>query len=170
MQIIQAVIGAALLAFGRKGLGLFLAALGAMVGVVLANMYIASTSNGTTIVAMIVGGVVGLIAAFFVQKVAVVLAGILGGGYAGYAIATTMGWVHQGFPWVPVIICAVIGIILAHMILKWALIILSSVAGAFFFVGAFELSTSTATALFVLLAAGGIWFQASSGTPRKREE
>jgi hypothetical protein len=170
MQIVQAVIGAALLAFGRKGLGLFLAALGAMAGIALASTYAATTSNGTMIVAMIVGGAAGLIVAFFVQKVAVVLAGMLGGGYAGYAIALNMGWVHQGFPWIPVVICAVIGIILAHMILKWALIILSSVAGAYLFVGAFALSTNTATALFVLLAVGGIWFQASSGKPRKREE
>ena len=170
MQIIQAVIGAALLAFGRKGLGLFLAALGAMAGVVLANMYFVNASNGTMIVAMIVGGIAGVVVAFFVKTMAVVLAGVLGGGYAGYAIALNMGWVHQGFPWIPVVICAVIGVVLAHMVLKWALIILSSVAGAYLFVGAFELSTSLATALFVLLAGAGIWFQASSGKPRKKEQ
>jgi hypothetical protein len=170
MQIIQAVVGAALLAFGRKGLGLFLGALGLMVGVALASTYVQHASTGIVIAAMVAGGVLGVVAAFFVQKVAVVLAGILGGGYAGYALALYMGWVHNGFPWIPVAICAVLGIILAHMILKWALIILSSVAGSYLLVGAFDLSTNYATPIFVVLAIAGIWFQASSDKPKRAEK
>jgi len=46
----------------------------------------------------------------FIQKVAVVLAGALGGGYAGYALAEYMGWLHQGFPWIPVVIGVILGI------------------------------------------------------------
>ena len=167
MQIIQAVIGAALLAFGRKGLGLFLSALGAMAGVALASMYFQHSSNGVLIAALIIGGILGFVVAFFIQKVAVVLAGALGGGYAGYALAEYMGWLHQGFPWIPVVIGVILGIILAHFILKWALIVLSSVVGAYLLVGAFELSTGLAATLVIVLAAAGIWFQASSDRPRQ---
>ena len=83
MQIVQAVIGAALLIFGRKGLALFLTALGAMAGVALVGMYIQHPSNGVMIVAMIIGGLTGFAVAFFVEKVWVFLVGSLGCGYAG---------------------------------------------------------------------------------------
>jgi hypothetical protein len=167
MQIVQAVVGAVLLAFGRKGLGLFLGALGAMVAVALTSMYVHPASNGVLIAALVVGGILGFVVAFFIQKAAVVLAGILGGGYAGYALAVHMGWVHQGFPWIPVVAGAILGIILAHFILKWALILLSSVVGAYLVVGVFELSPATAGLLVVVLAAAGIWFQASYDKPKK---
>ena len=170
MQIVQGVIGAALLIFGRKGLALFLTALGAMAGVALAGMYLQHPSNGVMIAAMIIGGLAGFAVAFFIQKVGVFLAGILGGGYAGYALADYMGWLPQGFPWIPVILCALLGIILAHFLLKWALIILSSVVGAYLLVGAFQLSPSLATPIMIVLAAAGIWFQASSERPKKSEQ
>ncbi len=166
MQIVQAVIGAALLAFGRKGLWLFLGALGAMAGVALASMYFQHSSTGVLIAALVIGGILGFVVAFFIQKVAVFVAGALGGGYAGYALAEYMGWLHQGFPWIPVVICAILGIILAHFLLKWALIVLSSVVGAYLLVGAFELSPSLAAPLVIVLAAAGIWFQASLDRPK----
>lgn len=167
MQIVQAVIGAILLAFGRKGLGLFLGALGAVVAVALISMYMPHTSNGVLIAALVIGGILGFVVAFFIQKAAVILSGVLGGGYAGYALAVHMGWLHQGFPWIPVVVGAVLGIILAHFILKWALIVLSSVVGAYLVAGAFELSPAPAGILVIVLAAAGIWFQASYDKPKK---
>jgi hypothetical protein len=169
MQIVQGVIGAALLVFGRKGLALFLTALGAMAGVALAGMYLQHMSNGIMIAAMIIGGLAGFAIAFFIQTVGVFLAGILGGGYVGYALADYMGWLPQGFPWIPVIIFALVGIVLAHFLLKWALIILSAVVGAYLLVGAFQLSSSLATPIMIVLAAAGIWFQASSDKPKASE-
>ena len=135
--------------------------------VALTSMYLHHASNGVMIAALVLGGVLGFVLAFFVQKVAVVLSGVLGGGYAGYALAEYMGWLQQGFPWIPVIICAVLGIILAHFVLKWALTVLSSVVGAYLLVGAFALSPALAAPLVIVLAAGGIWFQASSDRPKK---
>jgi hypothetical protein len=169
MHIVQAVIGVALLAFGRKGLPLFLTALGALAGVAVAHTYFPEASGGLLIAALVIGGVLGALAAFFIQKIAVFLAGILGGGYAGYALAVHMGWVQQGFPWVPVIICAIIGLLLAHFILKWALIILSSVVGAYLVVNLFQLGPAVSALLTIVVAAAGIWFQASSGKPKKTE-
>jgi hypothetical protein len=91
----------------------------------------------------------------------------LGGGYAGYAFAFSMGWIHGQFPWIAVAVGALLGLILAIFILKWALIILSSVAGSYLLVDAFGLTTSTATAVFVVLAIAGIVFQASSDKPKR---
>jgi hypothetical protein len=167
MQIVQIIVGAALLGFGRKGLALFLGALGLMLGVVLVTMYVHPASSGLLVAAMAAGGGVGLVVGLFIQKVAVGLAGILGGGYAGYAFAFSMGWIHGQFPWIAVAVGALLGLILAIFILKWALIILSSVAGSYLLVDAFGLTTSTATAVFVVLAIAGIVFQASSDKPKR---
>jgi hypothetical protein len=171
MPIAQAIIGLALLAFGRKGLPLFLTALGALAGVTLAYTYIPNMTNTWLIASLVIGGILGAAAAFFIQKVAVFLAGVLGGGYAGYALAVHLGWAQTGFPWIPVIVCAIIGIIFAHFILKWALIILSAFVGGYLLVGVLNLTSSPnlATALVVILTAIGIWFQASSGTAKKSE-
>jgi len=163
MLIVQAVIGVALLAFGRKGLPLFLTAFGALAGMAVAHIYFPQGSNSILITALIVGGILGALVAFFIQKIAILLAGVLGGGYAGYALAMQMGWLQHGFPWIPVIVCAVLGILLAHFILKWALILLSSFVGAYLLVGLVEMPPVAATALVIVLTAGGIWFQASSG-------
>jgi hypothetical protein len=169
MQIVQAAIGAALLAFGQKGLPFFLTALGALAGIALAHMYFPHASNSLMIAAIVVGAILGAVVAFFIQKIAVVFAGILGGGYAGYALAEHMGWMQNGFPWIPVVICAILGIVFAHFILKWALIVLSSFVGAYLIVGLFQLSSAPATALVIVLTATGIWFQASTGKSKKSE-
>jgi len=78
-----------------------------------------------------------------------------------------MGWLHSGFPWIPVVLCALLGIILAHFVLKWALIVLSSLVGAYLLVGVFELSPAVAAPVVIVLAAAGMWFQASYDKPKK---
>lgn len=122
------------------------------------------------IAALIVGGLLGALAAFFVQKIAVFLAGILGGGYVGFALAEHMGWVQQGFPWIPVAICAILGLVFAHFILKWALIILSSVVGAYLLVNLFHIGPAASAPLIIVIAAVGIWYQGSSGKSPKKNE
>jgi len=167
MEIAQAVIGVALLAFERKGLPLFLTAFGALAGMTAAHIYFPAASSGLMITAIVIGGLIGALAAFFVQKVAVFLAGILGGGFVGYLLAQQMGWLQNGFPWIPVIVCAIVGLFVAHFILKWALIVLSSVVGAYLLVNLLHLSPSVSALLTIGAAVAGIWFQASSGKPKK---
>jgi hypothetical protein len=167
MEIAQAIIGVALLGFGRKGLPLFLTAFGALAGMTVAHSYFPAPSSGMMIAAIIVGGLLGALTAFFIQKVAVFLAGVLGGGYVGYLLALQMGWIQNGFPWIPVVACAVVGLFFAHFILKWALIVLSSVVGAFLLVSLLHLSPSASALLTVGVAAAGIWFQTSSGSSKK---
>lgn len=168
MHILQGVIGLALLAFGRKGLGFFLAAVGFVAGMSLATLLFEGNSPGVAIAIGIVGGVVGAFAAFFIQKVAVVAAGLLGGAAVGFHLAHDLGMRGEGFPWIPVIVCGVLGIVFAFFILKWALIVLSSLLGAYLVVGAIGLQGPTGMLVFCVLAVGGIVFQARSGSsPRK---
>ena len=57
----------------------------------------------------------------------------------------------------------VIGIVLAFFLIKWALIILSSVLGAFLVVQALAINHALGTIIFFVLLAGGILFQLRSG-------
>jgi len=163
VQIIQIVVGVALLAFGRKGLGLFLAAIGFFAGISVVSHYFPTAPQGVLIGVALAGGVIGIFIAFFIKKVAVGAAGLLGGGYIGYLVGVNFGWDQQGFPWIPVIICGVIGIVLAFFLIKWALIILSSVLGAFLVVQALNMNPALGTIVFFVLLAGGILFQLRSG-------
>jgi len=169
MQIVQIVVGLALLAFGRKGLGLLLGAIGFFAGMSLVTHFVATPTPGVVFGAALVGGMIGVFIAFFIQKIAVAVAGLLGGGYIGYLVSVNFGWAQQGFPWIPVIICGVIGILLAFFILKWALIILSSVFGAFLVVQAIPVHATLGTILFFALLGGGILFQLRSGKSQKQE-
>lgn len=163
MEIVRILAGLALLAFGRKGLGLFLGAVGFFAGLSIATHLFGDGSSGATITAAIVGGVIGVFLAFFIQKVAVAVAGLLGGGYIGYLVAMHYGWGENGFPWIPVLVAALIGIVLAFFILKWALIILSSVFGAYLVVSGIQVHGLLEMILFFALLGGGILFQARSG-------
>jgi hypothetical protein len=119
MQIVQIVVGLALLAFGRKGLGLLLGAIGFFAGMSLVTHFVAMPSPGVVFGAALVGGMIGVFIAFFIQKIAVAVAGLLGGGYIGYLVSGTDG--ISRFP--GSVIIWVIGILLAFFIPKWALII-----------------------------------------------
>jgi len=170
MQIVQGLIGLALLAFGRKGLALCLGAIGFVAGMTFTTRLFDTAPTGLVIAIAIAGGVIGVFIAFAIEKVATVLVGILGGGYIGMALADSFGWNNGGFPWIPVVVCAMLGVLLSFFLLKWALIIFSSLVGAYLVAGAFQLHALLATPLFVVLAIAGIWFQARSGRSKKVEQ
>lgn len=167
---IEIAVGLALLAFGRKGLGLLLGAVGFFAGLMVASHMFGPAPTTITIVTALIGGAIGVFIAFFIQKVAVVVAGVLGGAYTGYMIAMQSGWGAESFPWIPMAIGAVIGVILAFFIVKWALILLSSIFGAFLIIHAVHVGGFLESILFVALAVGGILFQARSGKPKPQPQ
>lgn len=165
VTIVEIVVGFALLAFGRKGLGLLLGAVGFFAGLTIATHIFGDVPSTVLIITALVGGGIGVFIAFFVQKVAVVVAGVLGGAYTGYVIALQAGWGTETFPWIPMGVGAVIGVILAFFIVKWALILLSSLFGAYLVVHAIHVGGFLETIIFIALVIGGILFQARSGKP-----
>ena len=166
----EIIVGLALLAFGRKGLGLLLGAVGFFIGLTLATHMFGSASSTITIITALIFGGLGVFVAFFIQKVAVVVAGVLGGAYTGYLFAMPMGWGATSFPWIPMAVGAVIGVILAFFIVKWALILLSSLFGAFLVIHAIHLGGFLESIVFVALVIGGILFQARSGKPKAQPQ
>ncbi len=80
-------------------------------------------------------GVLGLFVAllsWFLNRLAIRAAGMLVGGFMGYALAGI--WLSQWWPWAGMFLGCVLGLLLGIWIFDWALILLTSAAGAFLFV------------------------------------
>ena len=65
---------------------------------------------------------------------------------------------------------AVIGVILAFFIVTWALILLSSVFGAYLVVHALHVGGFLESIIFIALVMGGILFQSRSGKPKAQPQ
>ena len=160
MAVINVLVGVALLFFGRRAFWLFVAGAGFVAGLSLANnIFQASESVG-----LIIGIGVGLIAALlavFLQRFAISMAGFLVGGYIALQVLPMLN--VEGSWWATMltfIIGGVIGVILVGMFLDWALISLSSLAGAALVTDALNLSSGLGTVVFLILTVLGVVFQA----------
>jgi len=160
MPIVNILVGVALLFFGRRVFWLFVAGAGFVAGLSLANNIL----NVPESVGLVIGIGIGLLAALlavFLQRFAINLAGFLVGGYIALQLLPMLN-VEVSW-WVTVltfIIGGVIGVILVSMFLDWALISLSSLAGAALVSDALNLSGGLGMVVFVILIVIGVVFQA----------
>ena len=173
MTILSILLGLILLAFGHKLFWLLVGALGFVAGMTIATRYFHNYPDSHLLIAFAVAAV-GALLAIFLQKVAVGVAGFVGGGYLALTLAERFGWAAAAStPWLPFVIGGVLGALLAGMVFKWALIVLTSVAGAVFIVQPFNLGGDTMLIAIGLLSIGGIAFQAGALTkkpPPQRQE
>ena len=159
MPIVNILVGVALLFFGRRAFWLFVAGAGFVAGLSLTNNFLEVPES----VGLIIGIGIGLLAALlavFVQRFAINLAGFLVGGYIALQLLPMLnidgGW------WATVltfVVGGIIGVILVGMFLDWALISLSSLAGAALVTDALNLSSGLGMAAFVVLIVIGVVFQ-----------
>jgi hypothetical protein len=152
------LVGLLLLFFGRKLFWLFVGATGFVVG-----MEVAATlfphQNDWAVIAGLILGLVGAVAAIFVQKIAIGIAGFLAGGY--FLMTALRGWEIQSpeTSWISFLIGGAIGALLMYVVFNWALIILSSISGAHLLIHPFALKHEVAALAFVVLAMIGILTQ-----------
>jgi hypothetical protein len=124
---INLILGIGLLLAGRKLFWLFIAAAGFFAGVELVNRF----WNGTEWLSIVVGIVVGLLFALLamgLKTIAISIAGFLLGGSALLSLASAFG-IERGI-FILYIIGGILGIIFISIFFDWALIIISSLAGA----------------------------------------
>jgi len=159
MAILYALVGLALLFFGRKAFWLFVAGAGFVAGIALANQIL----QGPEWVNLVIGLVIGFFAALlavFVQRFAIGLAGFLVGGYLSMQFLVPFFHLEHGWlPWGAFILGGILGVILVGAFLDWALIILSSMAGASLVIDAFNLRDVLGALVFITLIVIGISFQ-----------
>ncbi len=167
LALLNLVIGAILLVAGRKLFWLLVAGIGFVIGVMLATRFF-NGNELTMILAGLVLGAIFALLAIFLESVAIGIAGFLGGGYVLLNIAGMLGLDRGGIgSWIIFVVGGIIGIILVALLFNWALITISSLAGASMVVAAFGMTAATAGTVFLILVIAGVLIQ---GTTLRREE
>jgi hypothetical protein len=160
MSIVNIVGGALLLALGRKIFWFFVAALGFFAGFELATRTFNISPLWVAIAIGVAVGLVGALLATFAEKLVIGIAGFLAGAFITSRLVPQLGTQVQSWSWVIILIGGVIGIILMYVIFEWALMILSSIAGAMLVVEGFNLAGMVAVIVGIVLFVIGVAFQA----------
>src|SRR5437870_1279072 len=162
VPIIGLIIGAVILLFGRKLFWLCVAAVGFAAGVEFAPHLMHEPSPVLLLSVAIVLGLIGALLALFLQKIAIAVAGFLAGGKLAMALVVAFFAEGARYPGITFIVGGIIGAILLLSLFDWALIVMSSVVGAYLICHTIVLPQTGATILFVALAAIGIVVQVAA--------
>jgi len=169
LNLINVILGGALLVAGRKLFWLFVGAVGFITGMQLTTSF----WHGPEGLAIIAGLVIGLIfagLAVFLQAIAIGIAGFLAGGYTLSMLVGMFGLQGVGLTWITYIVGGIIGVLLVSYLFDWAIITLSSLAGASLVVQAFLPERSTGGPIFFILLIAGVLIQGSILRAEKSRE
>ncbi|RJP51634.1 MAG: hypothetical protein C4583_08210 [Anaerolineaceae bacterium] len=166
MFIINLLLGASLIFWGRKLFWLFIAAAGFFTGWQLAQIVTHNELVG--IIVGIVFAIIGALLAVFLKTIAIGVAGFLMGGSVLLSLAGMIGLDQGMIAWVVYIIGGIGGAILISMFFDWVVVVLSSLGGAALVVGALSLDGPIHALVFIGLFILGIVVQA--GEMRKNEK
>lgn len=169
--LLTLIAGVALLIAGRRLFWLFVG----LVGFVTVYRWFAPAhgtmaSGGWLLAAL--AGVVGILLAIFLQRVAVALAGFFAGGwFAAQLLGLHFGLQMtnpRGGDLLTFVVAGVIAALLAIALFDLALIVLSSLAGADLVVAAMHPGPGSARLLLIVLAVAGIAVQMGITARRRR--
>ena len=146
LEIAYIIIGIILLMFGRKLFFVFAGMSAFLIGFEYADLFFSARNEKTAMIVL----------AFIVQKVGLSISGFLSGGYVSTMIVKELGFKINWLPWVIFLLGGILGVVLVSVIFEWALIILSSLVGAFLIIQTTDFSLYWVKILFVLLASVGI--------------
>ena len=162
VTIVGVLIGIVILFFGRKLFWLCVAAVGFAAGVQIAPLLVNEASSLLALVIALAFGVIGVLLALFIQKIAIAVLGFLAGGKLATAIAAAFFVHYAQYSTIIFVIGGIVGAILLLAVFGWALIIVSSFIGAYLIQSAIVLPPTGSTLVFIGLAILGIFVQAVS--------
>ncbi len=160
MNILRVIIGGLLLALGRKLFWLFVAASGFAAGLVVASQLLHLKPEWVSLLVGLGAGLVGALLAVFVQRLAIGVAGFLAGAYIAVSLATLLG-VTGTAAWIILVIGGILGAVLIASVFEWALIGLSSLAGAALVAEGLQLHAGSAFLVGAVLFVIGVIIQAA---------
>ena len=160
ISLVNVILGGALLITGRKLFWLFVGALGFITGMQWAARFWKG-SEGTAIVIALIVGVIFALVAIFLQRIAIGAAGFFSGGFILTAFINMLGLDSGGLSWVIYIVGGIIGVVLVMLLFDWALITLSSLAGASLIIQSFSTQGAGGGLIFFLLVIAGVLIQGS---------
>lgn len=168
-MIVRLLVGGALLVLGRKLFWLFVAAVGFAAGWAVATDLLSVQPEWLALVIALVIGVAGALVAQLVQRMAVGLAGFLAGAFLALSLVRLLHLEAAWWGWLALVAGGIVGAILLGAAFEWALIGLSSLAGAMLIAGALDLSsTAHLLALIGLFVVGIIVQSVLRGGARRK--
>jgi len=156
---LRILAGIGLLVFGRKLFWLFVGLIGFAWGIQVATRFFPGQPEWMILAIALTAGVLGALLALFLQWLAIGLAGFFAGGYIAVRLLHVSGLGTGEMNWVLFLIGGIIGLILIVILFDWALIILSSLAGAGLITESFLVAHSGALFLFIALVIAGVVVQ-----------
>ena len=160
IELINILLGGALLLAGRKLFWLFVGGIGFVTGL----QFAANFWQGPDTLALVFGLIVGLIFALlavFLQTIAIGIAGFFAGGYVLTALAGMLGMDTSAIFWLIYVIGGIIGLVIVIYLFDWAIITLSSLAGASLLLQALFSQSGAGGVIFAVLFIIGIIVQGS---------
>ncbi len=170
MVLARLIVGAVALITGRRLYWFFVAAAGFVAGLTLATRFLQGESELLIIIIALAAGLIGAVLALFLQRVAVAVAGFILAGYVLTALLELFRLSFGRLDWIVYLAAGVIGAVLVSVLFDWALIILSSLAGAVLIVQSIELQPLITAVLLLGLLVLGITIQAAQLPGRSARE
>lgn len=162
-RVVLVLVGVGLLAAGRRLFWLAVAALGLFAGLFAVDQWLADLPPATALVVALAVGILGLVLALLVQKVAVAFGGFVLGAVLTARLLPLVG-VDLGV-WLPVALLAggVLAALLALALFGLALTIVTAGAGAALLVETLALPAQLQSLLFAALWVLGVLVQRRAG-------
>lgn len=161
LNFINAIFGGALLLAGRKLFWLFVGAIGFAIGIQVALRFFRGPEWMTILIGLGLGIAFALLAVI-VETLAIGVAGFLGGGYILLNLAALFGLDKGILTWIIFIIGGIIGAALVAFLFDWALIGISSLAGASLILNAVYFRPAINAVIFFILVIVGAAIQGSA--------
>ena len=160
IELINILLGGALLLAGRKLFWLFVGGIGFVTGLQFAANFWQGPDTLVLVFGLIVGVIFALLAVFL-QTIAIGIAGFFAGGYTLTALAGMVGMDTGASFWIIYVIGGILGLIVVIYLFDWAIITLSSLAGASLLLQALFPQSGAGGVIFAVLFIIGVAVQGS---------
>ena len=171
LVISRILVGLLLLVLGRRLYWLFVAGIGFLTGLQLAPRLLPEQSETVIVIVALGLALVGALVAVVATKVVLGIIGFAAGGGIAVLLLRNLGVDGDAVALVVYLIAGLVGALLMLAVFDWALIGLSSLAGASLIVMSverlLELPPMAGAALVIVLAAIGILIQANLLRPAR---
>jgi hypothetical protein len=135
LLVLRLLAGLALLLAGRRLYWLFVAAIGFVAGLELAPRLLPSQPDIVIVMVAAVVALAGALLAVAAQAIVIGIAGFLAGAAAGVLLLRTLGFDSDVVMLIVGLGGGVVGALVSFLLFDWALIVLTSLAGASLIVG-----------------------------------
>jgi Domain of unknown function (DUF4203) len=159
MTIAYIIAGALLIVAGRRIFWLFLGLLCFVAGMSALQRWFPEVSQSTLLLAAVGIGALGAGIGAMAQKIAVWIGGFFGGGLLALMLVHMLTESSGSTTLVAFLVGGVIGILLAHFLFKWVMIVVSSAIGALVISKVLETGMALGSIVFVVLLLAGVIIQ-----------